>query len=62
MYIVIIIISVYKYIAYIGFFQISVLKGIKDFCLCRFCKMFLLFWTKVVTEMIINLILGEFFL
>ena len=37
------------------------LKNIGDFCFCKFCKTFLVFCTNIVTEVILNLILGKVF-
>ena len=43
------------------FFRYLSGKDIEDFCFCKFCKTFLVFCTNVVTEVILNLILGKVF-
>ena len=43
------------------FTGISLRRYFGHFCFCKFCKTFLVFCTNVVTEVILNLILGKVF-
>ena len=45
-------------VAYPRIFSGISLKGYWDFWFCKFCKAFLVFCTKVVTEVIRNLIMS----
>ena len=45
-------------VAYPWVFSGISLKGYWNFCFCKFCKAFLVFCTKVVTEVIRNLIMS----
>ena len=46
-------------VAYAWVFSGISLRRYWDFCFCKFCKTFLFFCTDVVTEVILNLILGK---
>ena len=49
------------FVAYAWVFSGISLKDIGDFCFYKLCKTFLAFYTNVVTEVILNLILGNAF-